>query len=63
VTLTPSNTATVTATGTVTNTPPPTNTRAGIPVVPSPTSPAGLLMVIGLGVSLVWALRRLQRPN
>ena len=63
VTLTPSDTPTVTATGTVTNTPPPTNTRAGIPVVPSPTSPAGLLMVIGLGVSMVWALRRLQRPQ
>jgi hypothetical protein len=31
--------------------------------VPSPTSPAGLVMVSGLGVALVWALRRLAKPN
>jgi hypothetical protein len=27
-------------------------------VVPSPASPAGALMIIGLGAGLVWALRR-----
>jgi hypothetical protein len=32
-------------------------------VIPSPTSPAGVVMVIGLGVALVWALRRLQLPQ
>ncbi len=62
-TATPSNTATETATrtNTPTNTPtpPPTNTRPPIPVVPSPTSPAGLVMIIGLGGGLLWALRRM----
>ena len=62
-TFTPSPTGTVTQTRTVTNTPPPTTTRAGIPVVPSPASPAGVAMVSGLGVALLWALRRLQRPR
>ncbi|MGH3580080.1 MAG: hypothetical protein ACRERC_22100 [Candidatus Binatia bacterium] len=62
-TLTPSSTATATftrtATATQTNTPPPTPTRPPIPVVPSPTSPAGLAMIGGLGIGLLWALRRL----
>lgn len=62
-TTTPSNTPTATATRTLTptatNTPPPTNTRPPIPVVPSPTSPAGLVMIIGLGGGLLWALRRM----
>lgn len=62
-TATPSSTATATATRTntptATNTPPPTNTRPPIPVVPSPTSPAGLVMIIGLGGGLLWALRRM----
>ena len=60
---TPSNTATATFTRTntptLTPTPPPTNTRPPIPVVPSPTSPAGLVMIIGLGGGLLWALRRM----
>jgi hypothetical protein len=65
VTLTPSITATVTATltttptGTATLTRTITPTRPGIPVVPSPTSPAGLVMVSALGGALLWALRRL----
>lgn len=63
LTATPSNTATATATRTntptLTPTPPPTNTRPPIPVVPSPTSPAGLVMIIGLGGGLLWALRRM----
>jgi hypothetical protein len=64
-TVTPSNTATQTATRTVTSTQTPTATetptRPPIPVVPSPTSPAGVVMIIGLGGGLVWALRRLGR--
>ena len=64
-TLTPTNTATVTATRTntptATFTAPPTATRPPIPVVPSPTSPAGIVMVIGLGGGLLWALRRIAR--
>ena len=66
-TLTPSFTATATntftATATQTNTPPPTATRPPIPVVPSPTSPAGLVMITGLGIGLLWALRRLARAG
>jgi hypothetical protein len=64
-TFTPSNTPTATNTRTntptATETPPPTNTRPPIPVVPSPTSPAGLVMIIGLGGGLLWALRRMTR--
>lgn len=65
VTLTPSITGTatvtrtVTSTGTATLTRTITPTRPGIPVVPSPTSPAGLVLVTGLGAALLWALRRL----
>jgi hypothetical protein len=58
-TLTPTNTATNTATATFTS--PPTPTRPPIPVVPSPTSPAGIVMIIGLGGGLLWALRRIAR--
>jgi hypothetical protein len=58
---TATNTATRTATATATNTQPPTPTRPPIPVVPSPTSPAGLAMIAGLGIGLLWALRRLAR--
>jgi hypothetical protein len=58
---TPTDTATRTATPTATNTPPPTNTRPPIPVVPSPASPAGMLMIGGLGIGLLWALRRLGK--
>jgi len=60
-TATPSNTRTNTPTPT--NTPPPTNTRPPIPVVPSPTSPAGLVMVFGLGGGLLWALRRMGKTR
>jgi hypothetical protein len=62
-TLTPTRTPTVTATTTATNTPPPTNTRPPIPVVSSPGSPAGLLLVGGLGLALVWSLRRFARVS
>jgi hypothetical protein len=66
-TATPSSTATVTntatATSTQTPTPPPTNTRPPIPVVPSPTSPAGMVMIGALGIGLLWALRRLARSG
>jgi hypothetical protein len=66
-TSTPSSTATVTntatATSTQTPTPPPTNTRPPIPVVPSPTSPAGMVMIGALGIGLLWALRRLSRSG
>ena len=55
---TQTQTPTVTPTRTITNTRNATATRAAIPVVPSPASPAGVLMVIGLGAGLVWALRR-----
>jgi hypothetical protein len=58
---TPTNTPTRTNTPTLTPTAPPTNTRPPIPVVPSPTSPAGLVMIIGLGGGLLWALRRMVR--
>jgi len=58
-TTTPTNTRTNTPTAT--NTPPPTNTRPPIPVVPSPTSPAGLVMIIGLSGGLLWALRRMAK--
>jgi hypothetical protein len=68
---TATNTPTQTATRTVTNTPTqtptltptqtPTSTRPPVPVVPSPTSPAGLLLVTGLGVSIAWMLSRMAR--
>lgn len=58
---TPTATATRTNTPTATFTAPPTPTRPPIPVVPSPTSPAGIVMIIGLAGGLLWALRRLAR--
>lgn len=57
-TLTPSATFTITATRTSTATETPT--RPPIPVVPSPLSPAGLVMVGSLAVGMIWALRRLM---
>jgi len=70
-TFTATNTGTPTVTATATNTrtntpthtqtPPPTATRPPIPVIPSPTSPAGLVMIIGLGAGLLWALRRMAK--
>jgi hypothetical protein len=55
------NTRTDTPTRTVTNTRAATATRAAIPVAPSPTSPAGAVLVSALGGALLWALRRLRR--
>lgn len=48
-------TETPTRTSTATNTP----TRPPIPVVPSPFSTSGLIMISALGVGMIWALRRL----
>lgn len=59
---TPEPTGTITATRTITSTGTVTRTRPGIPVVPSPLSPAGAAMISGLAVAMVWALRRLYRP-
>jgi hypothetical protein len=60
---TPTNTPTPTAsaTPTRTNTPGPTSTVPPIPVVPSPLSPGGLLMIGALGVALVLSLRRIAK--
>jgi hypothetical protein len=60
-TRTPTNTPTVTPTATPT--PTPTTPRPPVPVVPSPLSPAGLAMISGLGVALLWALRRMTRAG
>lgn len=57
------STSTVTPTRTITNTPGATNTRPAIPVVPSPASPAGLLMIIALGGGLLWALVRVSKTR
>jgi len=63
-TSTPTQTATRTATNTATVTPtftvPPTATPTSppVPVVPSPTSPAGMLLISALGLSIAWMLRR-----
>ena len=65
VTSTPTQTETrtVTPTRTITNTPNATQTRPPIPVVPSPASPAGVLMIVALGGGLVWALRRVSKSR
>jgi cell division septation protein DedD len=58
---TPTPTATPTRTPTATPTPtppPPTPTPPPIPVVPSPTSPAGVVLIGSLGVAIAWMLRR-----
>jgi hypothetical protein len=60
-TATPTNTPTVTPTATPTTTP--TTPRPPIPVVPSPLSPAGMAMIGGLGVALLWGLRRMMRAG
>jgi hypothetical protein len=63
-TRTPTNTPTRTPTFTPTATPqPPTPTRPPIPVVPSPTSSAGLALIIGLGGAIAFSLRRLARAH
>ncbi len=58
---TPTNTATPTATNTATATYTATRTRPPIPIVSSPASPAGLILIGGLAIGLLWALRRLGR--
>lgn len=73
---TPTNTPTVTVT--VTNTPTPTRTNTPtntptititptqpppVPVIPTPNSPAGLVLIGGLGVSIAWMLRRAMRAT
>lgn len=60
---TPTNTPTRTPTPTPTPTTPPTPTPPPIPVVPSPTSPAGILLILGLSVSIGWMLRRVGRAT
>jgi hypothetical protein len=68
---TPTDTPTDTPTPTPTNTTTPTNTptftatrtRPPIPVVASPMSASGILMISGLGLALLWALRRLGRVD
>jgi hypothetical protein len=56
-------TGTITRTPTITNTPEATRTRPGIPVIPSPASPGGLVLIGALAVALIWALQRLQRQQ
>ena len=62
-TITSTNTPTPTPTITPTQTPTPTstNTPQTVPLVSSPTSPAGLLLIGGLGLGLVFMLRRAVR--
>jgi hypothetical protein len=63
-TSTPTNTPTATPTRTPTNTPTATPTvtptRPPIPVVSSPTSPSGLILIFGLGIGILWGLRRVR---
>ncbi len=58
---TPTNTPTPTETPTRTFTPTTTPTRPPIPLVSSPFSPSGLLLIGGLAIGLLWSLRRLGR--
>ncbi len=58
---TPTNTPTPTETATRTFTATVTPTRPPIPLVSSPFSPSGMLMIGGLAIGLLWALRRLGR--
>jgi hypothetical protein len=63
-TRTPTNTPTQTFTPTNTLPPPtPTFTPPPIPVVSSPTSPAGLLLIIGMALAIGYSLRRATRLN
>jgi uncharacterized repeat protein (TIGR01451 family) len=59
----PPGTPTPTPTATPTNSPSPTPTSPPIPVVPTPGSPAGLLLIGGLGLSIAWMLRRAERTT
>jgi hypothetical protein len=56
---TPTDTPTITPTPT--SVPTPTNTPPPVPVVPSPTSPAGIILILGLGLSIAWMLGRMAR--
>lgn len=56
-------TPTFTPTLTPTNTATPSPTSPPIPVVPTPTSPAGLVLITGLGLSIAWMLRRAARTK
>lgn len=58
---TPTDTPTRTPTNTFTPTATDTPTRPPVPVIPSPASPAGAVMILSLGVGLLWALRRFGR--
>jgi hypothetical protein len=58
-TATRTDTATFTETPTRTATATNTATRPPIPVVPSPFSTSGLIMISALGAGMIWALRRL----
>jgi hypothetical protein len=60
-TLTPTATPTRTPTSTPTFTLPPSPTRPPIPVVSSPASPAGMILILGLAVAIAFSLRRLAR--
>jgi len=60
-TSTPTSTPTRTSTPTPTLTPTPTPSPPPIPVVPSPTSPAGIVLILGLSLSIGWMLRRVGR--
>jgi hypothetical protein len=64
-TLTPTNTPTLTPTNTLvpTDTPTPTPTSPPVPVVPSPTHPAGLALILGLGLAIAWMMRRAVRSE
>jgi len=60
-TRTPTATSTPTPTPTLTVTPSPTSPP--VPLIPSPSSGAGLLLVSGLGLSIAWMLRRAARTR
>jgi len=60
---TPTQTPTPTPPNTPTVTPTPTTPPPPIPVVPSPTSPAGLAMIGGLGIGIAWMLRRMLQAR
>jgi type VI secretion system secreted protein VgrG len=60
-TITPTNTPTATPTNTPAVSATATRTRPPIPVVATPSSGAGLLLISGLALSILWMLRRSAR--
>lgn len=62
-TRTPINTPSATPSSTPSSTRTVTRTRPPIPVVPSPFSPAGVLLIGGLSIALLWAVRRMGRAG